>query len=353
MKMKACLLACLLLGAWCCGPQVAAARVWSGVDLMHVESEDGRNMCALTFDDGPAGYTPHLLDVLAAEGIPATFFMLGRQVEQHPDLVRRVVAEGHDIGIHSQTHPNMRRLGVDRQAEELVRPLLALQEQGIAARWFRPPYGNMNASLKELAGYLGLSIIIWTHDSQAWKRTRSDYANLETATGAPTPEGAMRGVFLMHDTSARTAAELPEIIRILRARGCQRFVTVSEYLGQAERPMPSGRDEALFVLAGKSLLKVLHTLEQGPHGAGAALLSRVVAAVAAGQPVPSLADAGLQTPCRTLAANTSLPPREDAPAPAAPGIAEAPAMPVPEAEDAASDMQDDAPSSLLEQTPQT
>ena len=293
--MRRWVLALLLWGVcWSAAP--AQARVWSGVDLMHVESADGTNMCALTFDDGPAAYSPHLLDVLESEGIHATFFMLGRQVLAHPDIVRRVAQSGHDIGIHSQTHPNMKKLSMDRQAEELIRPLLALQELGIAPRWFRPPYGNMNASLKELAAYLGLSIVIWSHDSKDWKRTRSDYANMETATGAPTPEGAMRGVFLFHDTSARTAEELPEILNILRARGCQRFVTMSEFTGETERPMPSRQDSPLFVEAGQSLTRVLGALKQGPHGTGVELLSTMVAAVTRNAPLPDFAAAGLHTP---------------------------------------------------------
>ena len=291
--MKKCL-AALALCAACILPNSASAKVWGGNELFEQGNVDGTNMCALTFDDGPAGYTHRLLDVLEAEGIKATFFMLGSQVRANPDAVRRVAASGHDIGIHSDTHPNMKRLGIDAQAKELIRPVLALQEFGICPRFFRPPYGNMNDSLKELAGYLGLSVIIWSHDSKDWKRNyKVDYANMESSGGPNLPDGEMRGVFLFHDTSARTAHDLPEIIRILRARGCQRFVTMTEYTAQTQRPMPNGENKELFTQAGNTLLRSLESFADGPYAASAAYLKDSVTAVAQGKPVPEPSAAGL------------------------------------------------------------
>ena len=85
--------------------QSVLARVVDGNNIM--DQRMSENLCAITFDDGPSRNTPQLLDMLDQYGIPATFFLLGKQAELHPGIVRRIVAEGHEIGNHSYSNPNL------------------------------------------------------------------------------------------------------------------------------------------------------------------------------------------------------------------------------------------------------
>lgn len=204
----------------------ACALVLDSSVILRQES----GVCALTFDDGPTPYTAALLDALRAEGVLATFFVLGKQVQYRPQLLRRMVDEGHEVATHGFSHPNMRRASLQTQRDDLERALAQLRELGIVPRSFRPPYGRYDEALAHLADSLGLSLIMWTMDSRDWKRRPADYRSMPTTSGrALTPE-EMRGIFLFHDTRSGTVEDLSKIVRDLRAIGCTRFVTVREYM---------------------------------------------------------------------------------------------------------------------------
>lgn len=189
----------------------------------------GENLCCITFDDGPGPYTPQLLDKLDEYGIPATFFMLGKNAQRYPDVVQRAAAEGHEIGSHSYSHPNLKRLGQKARYDELAKTSEIFRSLGIEPRFLRPPYGAKDDALIKLAAELGLSVITWSRDSEDWKRLPSDYAKLPDSFGHIAPTGHLRGIFLFHDIHKRTVDDLPRIVEQLRAGGCQRFVTVSDY----------------------------------------------------------------------------------------------------------------------------
>lgn len=199
------------------------------------------NLCVLTFDDGPSPNTPQLLDSLAEYGIPATFFLLGRQAERFPDLVRRTLAEGHEVGNHSYSHPNFRRISPARRLEELRRTDDILRKLGAAPRFFRPPYGAFEESTEQIAEGLGLTVALWSLDSRDWQRLPANYAQLLSTRGSSYAPGTLRGVFLFHDTHKRTVDDLPRIVRDLRAGGCQRFVTLSDYVDGLLDPEPGMR----------------------------------------------------------------------------------------------------------------
>lgn len=196
------------------------------------------NLCALTFDDGPSRLTPRLLDMLRDYGIPATFFLLGSQAQRHPDVVRRILAEGHEVGNHSWSHPNLRTLAPERQEEEIRATDALLRALGATPAFLRPPYGAYDASTRNIAETLGLGIMLWSLDSHDWKQLPPDYAKLRSARGTLYEQGDLRGIFLFHDTHRNTVEDLPRIIANLRAGGCRRFVTVSDYLAAAADPEP-------------------------------------------------------------------------------------------------------------------
>ncbi len=228
---------CLL---WIPSPSLAVRPqlplVLSGDVLMDADMDE--NLCAITFDDGPSIYTPHLLDMLEQYGVRATFFMLGRNVRYYPEIVDRVADAGHEIGVHTYTHPNLRRLSYEKQLQEIESTVDALRDRGVIPALIRPPYGNFDERTKQAAEKLGLSIVIWSLDSLDWKRLPENYARIPAPNGKPYETGTLRGVFLFHDIHKRTVDDLPRIIAQLKAGGCQRFVTVSEYMAGLPDPEP-------------------------------------------------------------------------------------------------------------------
>ena len=214
----------------------AQARVVDGNVIMDQPMHE--NLCALTFDDGPSVNTPKLLDTLAEYGIPATFFLLGNQAERHPDLVKRILEEGHEVGNHSYSHPNLKVVSPARKEAEIQRTDAILRSLGASPLFMRPPYGSYDAYTEKVAQSLGLSVILWSLDSRDWQRLPDNYATLRSTRGTVYAPGTLRGVFLFHDSHKRTVDDLPRIIRDLRAGGCQRFVTVSDYLEGLMDPEP-------------------------------------------------------------------------------------------------------------------
>lgn len=214
----------------------ATARVLDGQAILR--QAGNANLCAVTFDDGPSQFTGQLLDSLKDEDIRATFFVLGRQVERHPDLIRRMVLEGHEVGSHSYSHPNFRKLSPEEQWWQLNTTITLLNDLGVTPVSFRPPYGKYSDITTALAGELGMSIVLWSSDSQDWKRRPADYSQMRTITGRPALPGQMHGIFLFHDIRRATVEDVSRIIATLRAGGCQRFVTVREYMDSESLDTP-------------------------------------------------------------------------------------------------------------------
>jgi len=194
------------------------------------------NYCALTFDDGPGPYTAALLDLLAERGITATFFVVGQNAERRPALIRRMLADGHEVANHSYAHTDMRRLKPDAQLLDMKKTQELLQTLGAEVRYFRPPYGSYGPETVAKAETLGMTIMLWSLDSQDWKQDAPRLAKLRSVSPAVQQTfTGMRGVLLFHDTHKRTVEQMPDILDTLLIGGCERFVTVSEYLDKAPR----------------------------------------------------------------------------------------------------------------------
>lgn len=135
-----------------------------------VRSGGERPMVALTFDDGPSPrYTPAILDVLREKGVKATFFVVGNHVEKYPEIARRIVQEGHEIGNHTYTHrdlvPASRRtvLREVKQAERVIK-----ETCGVEPRLFRPPRGLYSESVRQLVVRQGYTIVLWSVSTLDW-----------------------------------------------------------------------------------------------------------------------------------------------------------------------------------------
>ena len=181
-------------------------------------------IAALTFDDGPMyPYTADLLDMLKEFGVPATFFLLGIQVERHPDIVLRMYQEGHQIGNHSMGHPNFAYLNRTQiHAEIYYTNRLIEGITGHVPTTLRPPFGIRDATVLDVAAELDLSVILWSVDPQDW--LFRDAAIVSEHVISHTNDGS---VILLHDIRRPSIDATMRIIEQLLADGFT-FVTIDE-----------------------------------------------------------------------------------------------------------------------------
>jgi peptidoglycan-N-acetylglucosamine deacetylase len=182
---------------------------------------------AMTFDDGPhATNTPKLLEMAAKRHIKLTFFVLGECVEQNPDVLRREGAEGHEIGNHSWSHPNLAKLSDDSVRSQLRRTEdIIVKTAGIKPKLMRPPYGELTKRQRILVNHeFGYKVILWDVDPLDWKRPGSSVVAQRIIAGA-----RPGSIILSHDIHPPTIAAMPQVFDALLAKGFK-FVTVSELL---------------------------------------------------------------------------------------------------------------------------
>jgi len=185
------------------------------VSLLPAPSGDER-VIYLTFDDGPyAPWTEQILDVLAEYDAHATFFVIGRQVAGHPDLMRRMYEEGHGIANHSWSHTPFGGMSRDSFNWEIERTANAIGAN--ESKCIRPPYGNHDENTVNFAADLGYTLAMWDVDPQDWRLPGAEaiannvFANL-----------ASQRVVLMHDGGgdrSQTVAALRMILETLTAQG--------------------------------------------------------------------------------------------------------------------------------------
>ena len=163
---------------------------------------------ALTFDDGPGGYTAQVARVLEESHIKATFFLIGNRVSANRAEVQALLAAGHEIGNHSYSHPVMSKLSAARQRTQLEQANEALKKAGVTPSWFRPPYGAFNRSLVSTASALDMQTVLWSVDPRDWAQPGVQRIQSRVLRGVG--NGA---VVLLHCTHAQTVEALPGIIK--------------------------------------------------------------------------------------------------------------------------------------------
>lgn len=183
---------------------------------------------ALTFDDGPHPvYTPKILDILNEYGIKATFFIIGQNAEYYPDVLRRIEAEGHEIGNHTYYHRHLNGLSPERIKSDITLCGKAIYDIcGYPTTLFRPPEGVLPDSIRGYAEAEDYKVILWSVDTHDW--THRPAAEIFTVVKSKITSG---DIILMHDyvTRSPTPGALRLIIPYL-LEGGYRFVTVSELL---------------------------------------------------------------------------------------------------------------------------
>ncbi|MFC0507495.1 bifunctional polysaccharide deacetylase/glycosyltransferase family 2 protein [Micromonospora costi] len=206
---------------------------------------------ALTFDDGPdPRWTPQVLDVLRRHHVHATFFVVGARVNEHPELVRRILAEGHEIGSHTFTHADLAAVPAWRRDLEL-----SLTRKAVAAATgrevtlLRPPFSSVPSALDgpeydalRAAAGDGHVAVLADHDTRDWQRP-----GVDAIVKAATPARGGGAVVLMHDGGgdrAQTIAALDRLLPDLTRRG-YRFTTVSAGIGAPASMLPASAGSRL------------------------------------------------------------------------------------------------------------
>ena len=217
---------------------------------------------ALTFDDGPsATLTPKLLDLLAAHHIKATFFVIGENVAEHPEIVARAAREGHEIGNHSWSHPNFGKMSDDNVRSQLRRTDDAIRSAtGNRPTLLRPPYGSITAREKRwIHDEFGYRVILWDVDPYDWKRPGP--AVVRNRILKETQRGS---IVLSHDIHPGTIEAMPSTLDALEAKGFK-FVTVSELLRLAT-PRPSRAPHPTESISASATPSAAPTQQPSPSG---------------------------------------------------------------------------------------
>lgn len=198
------------------------------VKLAYSQCKVPGKVIAITFDDGPnPETTPRLLDYLKERGIKATFFLVGKNAAAYPNVVQRILAEGHELGNHSWTHPIFSQLRQERVDSELKKTHDAIVAAcGTAPLLYRPPYGAIRLNQKKhIQETLGYPTILWDVDPNDWQAPRTQ-EKVYTRVLAQTRPGS---IILCHDIHKPTVDAMPATLDELRNRGFQ-FVTVTQLL---------------------------------------------------------------------------------------------------------------------------
>ena len=170
-------------------------------------------------------YTPQLLKIFRKHNINITFFFGGNWLEEYPHLVKEIVANGHEIGNHSYTHPHMAQLGREEIIEELSRTGELIKElTGKRSDLFRPPFGEYNNRLIKTSREQGYHVIQWSIDSLDWKDVSTDFI-VKTVIKDISPGE----IILMHNNGSHTAEALERLIPKLKDKGYQ-IVPLSELI---------------------------------------------------------------------------------------------------------------------------
>ena len=178
---------------------------------------DCANCVAITYDDGPGAETNRLLDKLKAKNAHASFMVVAPSAEQHPELLKRMKAEGHTIGNHTKSHRQLNTLSPEQVSQEIDAGNAAIKKAtGQSTRWVRPPYGATNATVDQVTRDKGVSQALWDVDTVDWKDRNSEHVCSSAVQGA-----RAGSIVLMHDIHPTTVDAADCVIDGLRAKGLE------------------------------------------------------------------------------------------------------------------------------------
>jgi peptidoglycan-N-acetylglucosamine deacetylase len=190
-----------------------------------------QRVCAMTFDDGPhPTLTPQLLKILRDRGIHATFYLIGKSAETYPEIVRQIIAEGHEIGNHTWTHANLANCSDSKLRSELDKTEKVIYSiTGYRPQTMRPPYGATNTRIKQLIySEYGYPSVLWSVDPQDWRKPGVSVVVQRLVDGVH--PGA---ILLAHDIHSSTIAAMPYALDQILAKGYY-FVTVTQLISMEQ-----------------------------------------------------------------------------------------------------------------------
>jgi peptidoglycan/xylan/chitin deacetylase (PgdA/CDA1 family) len=188
----------------------------------------GKRVIALTFDDGPSGFTPAIRKILQREKVNATFFQLGQQVKGQAATVKGLLADGNELANHSWNHANLGGGGGGAASQITSTNNVIQQVTGFKPCLFRPPYGSTSSSLVSTVVGLGMTSVLWSVDTNDWQLPGASTIISRILGGA-----SQGGIILVHDGGGPrggTVSAVSSAIPTLKSRGYT-FVTVSQLLG--------------------------------------------------------------------------------------------------------------------------
>ena len=193
-------------------------------------------MIALTFDDGPSAYTDRLLDIFATYGGKGTFFVVGNAVDARQSTVKRIVDEGHEVGIHSWNHSELTKLNRQEIKNQITWTKTKIfNVSGYNSTIVRPPYGSWNSDVKSVGKELGVSFVNWSIDTLDWKSRNANAVYKEIVGKVRNGE-----IVLCHDLHETTVDAMEFVIPKLIEDGYQ-LVTVSQLLTYPDKKLEAGR----------------------------------------------------------------------------------------------------------------
>ena len=182
-----------------------------------IADETCSNCVAITYDDGPDALTGQLLDTLKAKDAHASFMVLAPHAYAHPELLRRMKAEGHTVGNHTDTHRELNKLPANEVDAEIKTGAAAIEAAtGERPHWVRPPYGATNQTVADASKNNGQAQALWSVDTLDWKDRNADHVCSAAVDGAQAGD-----IILMHDIHATTVEAAPCVVDGLRAKGLE------------------------------------------------------------------------------------------------------------------------------------
>ncbi|CAG8749865.1 19859_t:CDS:2, partial [Dentiscutata erythropus] len=179
----------------------------------------------LTYDDGPSNNTIGILDHLNKTNQKATFFVIGSRVVEYPEILQRTVREGHQIGVHTWSHPQLTTITDEQIIAELKWTELAIQKAvNLTPKFMRPPLGDCDDRVRGIATQLGYKVALWNHDTFDWKSAADPTYDLNWITGNFTEWAANKSattgtITLEHDLYNTSASKAPAAMDIVKSYG--------------------------------------------------------------------------------------------------------------------------------------